>query len=108
MKLHKHIVSLISVVLLTTTLLMPSAVQLAHAFEDHEHPVCEIQVQHLHEETPDCSLCDFQISVFHFDLPTEVHFTVYFNYKEQNSVLNSSFNNPSNRHYFLRGPPSFS
>jgi len=38
-------------------LLLPSAIQLVHTFENHEHNVCTaVDVNHIHEQEIDCDL----------------------------------------------------
>ena len=53
--------------MLVVILLFPSAIQLAHTEDSHDHPVCTDFSTHMHETELDCSLCDFQVSIFAFD-----------------------------------------
>ena len=58
-------------------LLLPMAIQVAHAFEEHEHVVCiSKSVKHLHELENDCGDLHLQLSVFKY------------NFNDPNSLLN--------------------
>lgn len=45
---------------------LPTAIQLHHTFENHEHTVCTSKIDHhIHEQKEiDCKLCDFTFSGF--------------------------------------------
>ncbi|KAF9657620.1 MULTISPECIES: hypothetical protein [Tenacibaculum] len=56
----KHIVSLSIIVLL-----IPSVIQLVHAFEKHEHTICiSKNDKHFHKGEIDCSTLHYQFQVF--------------------------------------------
>jgi hypothetical protein len=91
--------------LLALVFLLPSGIQLAHALESHEHPGCEEFSTHIHEKPLDCSLCDFQISIFDFTpdsndqlRPAIENFKSEFQYHEINTSYYTVFTS-------LRGPP---
>lgn len=63
-RLKKHIALLSFFVLL-----IPTIVQLAHTFEDHEHVVCTSKYdQHFHEDDADCSELHYQLKVFSHEI----------------------------------------
>ncbi len=69
-KIKLHIHQFISIVLITIVLL-PFAIQFSHAFEKHEHSVCNAQnVVHLHQHKTDCSICHYQINFNTIDFST--------------------------------------
>lgn len=47
-------------------LLFPIVVQTIHAFEGHEHLICDDYSTHLHKKQLDCSICDFHFFSFDF------------------------------------------
>ena len=58
-------------------LLLPTAIQVAHAFEEHEHVVCISKSEkHLHELENDCGDLHLQLTVF------------YYNFNNHESLLN--------------------
>ncbi len=59
-------------VLLTVALLLPSAVQFIHNFEDHHHVACTEQVAHLHKAEVKCPICHFHLASFHFKIEEEL------------------------------------
>ena len=51
------------IITLVITLLVPSFVKLAHAFEDHKHEICiTSQKEHFHEFNVDCEFYKFKTS----------------------------------------------
>lgn len=66
MKFKSKISSILVAPLLVLALLLPASVQLAHAFEGHEHKSCDELKVHLHENEIDCSLCDFQLVSYNY------------------------------------------
>ncbi|WP_299104644.1 hypothetical protein [uncultured Tenacibaculum sp.] len=75
-------------------LLIPSVIQIAHAFEEHEHIVCTSKYdQHFHQDDADCAEMHYQLKVFNhtfstdYDLVSLDNFKSRFNLKPQfNSV----------------------
>jgi hypothetical protein len=103
------IIKVLYSLILTTTFLLPSVVQLTHLSENHEHSVCFDNSDHVHSLSYDCSIQDFQLTPFDFDPLyesnkiyrskiglTESHYTFLANKK----LLYTSKN--------LRAPPYFS
>jgi len=86
-------------------ILFPTAIQLEHVFEDHQHVVCKEVKTHLHESTPDCSLCDFHFSSFHYTAVVPIDFLVTkVIYTFEPLLVSSEKSNfPTTNH--LRGPP---
>lgn len=51
---------------------MPITIQAAHAFEKHEHKVCNaVDVKHIHEHDIDCSFFHFQLQQDTFDFNSD-------------------------------------
>jgi len=60
-KYKKSIIFKSLIVTLVITLLVPSFVKLAHAFENHEHEICITpQKEHFHEYDIDCEFYKFK------------------------------------------------
>lgn len=106
MKENRKNIIFVSTILIAL-LLAPSVIQLAHAFEDHEHIACSEKGVHLHEDTPECKICDFHLTSFDYQLYTANCAENVILPKEdvqilQNAVpLSYSFSNKQ-----LRAPPS--
>lgn len=61
-KLKKYITSFF-----LFALLLPTAIQVTHAFEEHEHVVCISKTEkHLHELDNDCGDLHLQLTVFYY------------------------------------------
>lgn len=93
--------------LLVALMFLPSAFELTHHLDGHEHISCDEISVHLHEKKLDCSLCDFQISSFdyiplEFDLATVGRIIGTTPVHRQENITNNSCCLPS-----LRGPPVF-
>lgn len=87
-------------------LLLPTAIQVIHALNKHEHVVCISKTeQHLHELENDCSDLHLQLTVFYYNLNkpsllvNELVFAKKANYKSQQLTTNYSSNKSS------RAPP---
>ncbi|MEH6679246.1 MAG: hypothetical protein V7724_01805 [Sediminicola sp.] len=65
---RKQISSFIASILLMAALMFPLAVQFSHIFEGHEHPSCNDQSVHLHQEVPDCNICHFHFASYTFNI----------------------------------------
>lgn len=89
-------------------LLLPTAIQVVHAFEKHEHTVCtSINDDHFHEKELECSLLHYQLQVFSYTtasnyavIPLHFYKTTY---NEQPQVLSVVYTDKKN----TRGPPYF-
>jgi len=109
MKLFKgNIVKNFTATIFVFALLLPTAVQIAHAFESHEHKTCTELSTHIHEKQLDCSICDFHFSNFNFTLHKYSEFAVLHGYDNAQTVYLLPEFTPNYTHYFLRGPPFFS
>tara|TARA_B100000795_G_scaffold68654_1_gene47692 strand:+ start:9226 stop:9558 length:333 start_codon:yes stop_codon:yes gene_type:complete len=69
MKLSAHISKYIGVMTLVFVLMLPMSVLFSHLFENHEHEVCLEQTTHLHEDEPECHICDFYSTSFQYTVP---------------------------------------
>lgn len=89
-------------------LLLPSAIQLAHTFENHEHTVCtSTDNQHFHEQELDCSQLHFNFEVFSFTATSNYavipqHFYKK-EYNEQPQLVSVVYSEKKSS----RGPPYF-
>lgn len=73
-KFNESIIFKSIILTLVITLLVPSFVELAHAFEDHKHEICITpQKSHFHEYDIDCEFYKFK---------TSPQIAVSFNYSE--------------------------
>lgn len=87
-------------------LFAPSAIQLAHTIEDHEHKICvSLDEQHIHEKEVDCSLLHRQFQTLSVDFPSKLdvipqhfYFTTFNEIFQLENVVYHSKKNP-------RGPP---
>ncbi len=103
----EHIIFKLLTMLLVLTLLVPSAVKLAHVFEHHEHEVCQGgDTTHIHKVDLDCEFQKFQLNNnFTF---SDITFEVFQCNKNSKAII-SQYNFISNYqrlHFSLRGPPS--
>ncbi len=101
-KLRKH-----SILLLAFLLLLPTSIQLAHAFEQHEHVICSSDAEsHIHQDDVECFLCHLQGETFAI-VPNE---TSYFAEKQIKFNNNRNYQflfNHQQLSFSLRGPPIF-
>ncbi|MUH35803.1 hypothetical protein D9O36_08130 [Zobellia amurskyensis] len=102
----KQIVKSITAFVLFCALLFPSAVQVFHFFEGHEHEVCNDSSEHYHEAPTDCSVYHIQLTSFSYD------FSIFpdiipFEYAQHNEQLFSSvvIDSYSKTNFQLRAPP---
>ena len=105
-QLKEHIVYRIVTLFLVFTLIVPSFVKLAHAFDDHKHEVCETpQKLHFHDFELDCEFYKFKLNK-HF-LSTNVleeSITISIDSELLDSeYLHYNYNLPLCK--YLRGPP---
>ena len=105
----QHISFKIFTLILVASLLLPSAVKLNHAFEDHKHEVCKTNsIDHFHELDLDCEFYKFNKTnqyfiTFNHDISEFVNIDIKQNFSYYN-FLNS--HQPLN--FSLRGPPQVS
>lgn len=89
-------------------LLFPIVIQSIHAFDGHEHQVCNDYTSHIHKTQLDCSICDFHFYIFDFkplQIPEFIGITSNFKIQTEYHVSEIIADTP---HFFLRGPPLFS
>lgn len=105
-QLKEHIVYRIVTLFLVFTLIVPSFVKLAHAFEDHKHEVCETpQKLHFHDFEIDCEFYKFKLNpqvTYSFD------FTISLNNENLTDEITSQYYFVSDFQklpFALRGPP---
>jgi len=108
MKQGKLIRYRITSAFLLVLLCLPILSQAAHAFEDHDHPVCNEVKTHLHELEPECSVCDFHFVPFSF---TTLELTLH-NPSSPSRKFFTFFKNSLHSKLFFtrgqRGPPTLS
>ncbi len=104
----EHIAFKTLIMLLVVTLLVPSAVKIAHIFEHHKHEICEGgDSTHIHKVDLECEFQKFQINN-NFTL-SQITFA-FFQLNENSKVIESQYRFLSNYqrlHFSLRGPPAF-
>ena len=93
--------------LLIFALLIPAAIQLSHAFENHNHEICTEVKTHIHPEKIDCSLCDFQFSTFNIQLQNFEPLLVSKTFLKDFTGEVSSLKNTEYSHSLQRGPPYY-
>jgi len=66
--IKNHIVLNVFAAILTISIVIPSAVKFAHAFENHQHEVCtNFSTTHLHQLDIDCEFYKFKIPIQTFE-----------------------------------------
>jgi hypothetical protein len=103
-KLNSYFISF----LLIGTLLFPSAVQVVHDLEGHEHTVCSDFSTHVHENKTDCDLCHFHSSPFEYQFDTSsgvIKISTERQIECFYTFISSKYSSPNNP---LRGPPVLS
>jgi len=93
---------------LALSVLFPSAIKLSHAFNHHEHEVCDIdneQKTHFHELDLDCDFYKFKLSKNQFFVFSETEEKPELPYLKENLEYYISFHNHQQLLRFLRGPP---
>lgn len=92
--------------LLFAAFAFPSAVQFSHALEGHEHTPCTEVTTHMHEDLPECQVCDFHLATFNYEILEYPDFIVYKVPSKRVKTISSGL---SNKFYFtntqLRAPP---
>ncbi len=68
MDFKKQLGKNIAALLLFVALMLPTAVQFVHMFEGHEHISCKDVTTHIHQDVPDCHICDFHLASFNYDI----------------------------------------
>ena len=71
-------------ILLLLITIAPITIQAGHAFEKHEHKVCQaVDVKHIHEQNIDCTFFHFQIQQDSVDFYTSYDY-INFQYPSKN------------------------
>jgi hypothetical protein len=68
MDFKKQLGKNIAALLLFVALMLPTAIQFFHIFEGHEHIACTEVSTHIHQDVPDCHICDFHLATFNYDI----------------------------------------
>jgi len=105
-KLKQHIAFKILSIGLLIVILTPSAVKLAHVFQNHKHEVClEQHKTHLHSLDLECEFYKFKVNNT-FTLP-EFNVEIVKIKKEHQPILSqySFVNDFKPLHFSLRAPP---
>lgn len=104
--LHNNILRSITTALLVIVIQFPSAAQLVHTFEGHEHIICTEQSKHIHQDEPDCQMCDLYTFSHPYVLTDIFTYTIQKNSKaELNLYFKSFFVTTFNSLKRLRAPP---
>lgn len=97
-----------SVVVLTLLILLPTSIQLFHAFEKHEQSICNELTTHIHVQEIDCSICDFKISTYNYSFTNLLEHYIVKHNLEYADYYKSKKHNSIKPIFSLRGPPLFS
>lgn len=104
--LKKHTsLSFVITFALCLTLLLPSAIQFTHLFENHKHISCGDTTTHFHEKELDCSIQNFHLNTFSFQLFEYPDFSKKITFTERINHYVSLYLNQYSSHFYLRGPP---
>lgn len=66
MNQKKQVGRVIVALMLFVAIMLPTSVQLFHAFEGHEHIACTKKASHIHEFSSKCDICDFHLASFDY------------------------------------------
>lgn len=108
MILKKETFKIIFAAIFSLALLFPTAVKLAHTFENHNHEICTDFSVHIHKKQLDCSICDFHFSIYSFEAQGSPEFAVINSFSKRKTIYLLPEFQINNIPYFLRGPPLFS
>ena len=88
-------------------LFLPSSIQIAHAFESHEHIICSSDVEHhFHEDDIECVLCHLQADSYAV-LNREVYDIEMVQHTNEYLKQYNFFKSHQHLSFSLRGPPAF-
>lgn len=88
-------------------LVLPSSIELVHAFEKHEQIICSLQEEnHLHQIDYNCELCHLQIKTF-ATIPNELFSFIEEKINFKNTKNYQYLFNHTELSFPLRGPPFF-
>ena len=111
MNLKTFIASIFKVlaIVLTLAVLLPSAIKLSHAFNHHQHEVCENDDKgntHFHEIDLDCEFYKFKLNTNYFDFVNSDDTVILKDYSKVESSLYVYLRSHQQEISYLRGPPS--
>ena len=88
-------------------LVLPSSIELVHAFEKHEQIICFSQEEnHLHQIDYKCELCHLQVKTF-ATIPNQLFFFTEEKFTIKNTKNYQFLFNHQELSFPLRGPPFF-
>jgi hypothetical protein len=103
-----HISKFLGVITLIFVLMLPTTVQFSHLFEKHDHEICFEQNTHIHQDEPDCHVCDFYGTSIQYTLPGELSFIIAIIPAIQKAFfLGNNFSTQKLNSKQLRAPPVF-
>lgn len=109
MNYKKQLGTYIGSLMLLVALMLPTAIQFFHSFEEHEQIDCTEQEAHVHKTITKCEVCSFHLASFDYEIATypdlslpEIHELINADYT---SAQLDSFNTTSTQ---LRAPPVLS
>ncbi len=105
---EKYIYKSFFSLVLILVLMMPTATQFSHLFEDHEHQVCSEQSIHFHEASVDCKISLYSQQSFSFNILNYTEIIVVNYYNLISTVYTSVLKYTTVKNIHLRGPPSLS
>lgn len=104
----QHIIFKTITLLLTVSLLVPTAYKFAHIFAHHQHDICKGEsATHLHEINTDCDFYKFKLNNTQFyEVPNAFEIQTIASFVKLNfATYNFSYNHQS-LSFSLRGPPT--
>lgn len=106
MTVAKQYIQLFTALLLVFALMLPTAIQFSHSYENHEHTVCnDEQSTHYHEANQDCSVCHFLQQSFNYNLISYIEIIEIYNTKKVENNFSSLPHSVKTHTPHLRGPP---
>lgn len=87
--------------------MFPLTLKFLHVFEIHVFTSCNELNTHMHKKNIDCSICDFQFSIFSFKLDNFQYLSVSKSRFSPSVEYVSIDKNIFYHRFYLRGPPQF-
>tara|TARA_R110000823_G_scaffold200958_1_gene331919 strand:+ start:26359 stop:26643 length:285 start_codon:yes stop_codon:yes gene_type:complete len=86
--------------------LLPITVQFLHSLEGHEETVCTDTSTHIHEDSPECQICHFNIASFNYDTESYPELEVLPPpFKVENNFSPLPLQSNKKNYFQLRAPP---
>ncbi|TXD84515.1 hypothetical protein ESY86_05505 [Subsaximicrobium wynnwilliamsii] len=105
----KQIGKNIAAFLLLVALMFPTAIQLLHSCEGHEHIAYEGSSSQIHQEVSDCHICDFHLASFNYDISEYPNFHLpIIPVKIETDLSSLQLHSFITTNTQLRAPPTFS